>query len=66
MPNEAVVIGTKGFIKVPEFWCPKELTTINGTEPYPLPTGAKFDFNFKSSQGLAYEAEEVRRCIECG
>lgn len=45
------------------FWCPTTLVDIDGTEKtWPLPE-AKHKFNFMNSAGLAYEADEVRRCV---
>ncbi|CAL7937369.1 unnamed protein product [Xylocopa violacea] len=65
LPNEAYVIGTKGTIKVPKFWCPTSIELPSGTKSSPLP---KCDqkFNFINSAGLAYEANEVRKCILAG
>ncbi|XP_053975738.1 trans-1,2-dihydrobenzene-1,2-diol dehydrogenase-like isoform X2 [Hylaeus volcanicus] len=62
LPNEAYVIGTKGMIKVPSFWCPLTAELPSGTFTVPLPEGAH-KFNFINSAGLSYEAEEVRQCI---
>lgn len=61
----AVICGTKGIIRIPEFWCPTKLS-INGVEKvFPLPEN-KGEFNYSNSAGLAYEAEEVKRCIRQG
>lgn len=65
MSNTAEVIGSKGFIQLPKFWCPTELITPEGTKLYPLPE-PEFELKFYNSTGLGYEAEEVRRCIELG
>lgn len=62
LPNEAYVIGTKGMIKVPHFWCPTVVELPSGTINIPLPE-AKHKFNFINSAGLRYEADEVRSCI---
>jgi len=73
LSNTAHVYGTKGMITIPWFWCPTSLTltpTGGSTFPektfnYDLPsTTAKF--NYGNSAGLAYEAEEVRICIQKG
>ncbi|CAH0564018.1 unnamed protein product [Brassicogethes aeneus] len=61
-PNEGIIVGTKGTIRIPGFWCPTTLI-LNGKEMvFPLPEN-KGTFNFNNSVGLSYEAEEVRQCI---
>lgn len=62
LPNEAVIVGTKGIIRVPEFWCPTKLITPSKTYQFELPPTSK-TFNFQNSVGLCYEAAEARRCI---
>ena len=48
------------------FWCPK-LYEVNGEKcDVPLPEGAKFPFFFTNSEGLMYEAQEVRECLKKG
>lgn len=66
LPSEAFVIGTKGTIKVNyPMWCPESLESPSGKFESPLPkTG--HTFNFDNSQGLMYEAIEVRRCLKEG
>lgn len=66
MPNVGIVIGTKGTIQVPNFWSPNTIITPSGTKTFDLPSVTTRKFNFANSQGLAYEAEEVRRCINLG
>ncbi|KAH8413378.1 hypothetical protein KR009_010476 [Drosophila setifemur] len=64
LENDAVITGTKGEIKLSNYWCCTQMTRSNGPpEAWPLPR-AKFDFHYTNSCGLRYEAEEVRRCIE--
>ncbi|TDG47806.1 hypothetical protein AWZ03_005760 [Drosophila navojoa] len=64
LENDAIIVGTKGEIKLSNYWCPTQLTLANhAPESWPLPR-AKFDFHYTNSCGLRYEAEEVRRCIE--
>lgn len=63
LPNEAYVIGTKGMIKIPKFWCPTAITLPSGTEINEPTPQAEHKFNFVHSCGLRYEADEVRRCI---
>lgn len=66
LPNEAFIIGTKGTLRVPTFWCPTEMVLPSGekrsiTLPEgPLPT------NFTNSIGLRFEAAEVRKCLKAG
>ncbi|XP_076659403.1 trans-1,2-dihydrobenzene-1,2-diol dehydrogenase [Halictus rubicundus] len=63
MPNEAYIMGTKGMIKIPQFWCPSKVELSNGKVlDLPLPkTNVKF--NFINSVGLRFEADEARKCI---
>ncbi|XP_054744874.1 trans-1,2-dihydrobenzene-1,2-diol dehydrogenase [Anastrepha obliqua] len=64
LENCAQLLGTKGEIKLDNYWCCTSLTRPNNiTESWPLPP-AKFEFNHINSCGLRYEAEEVRKCIE--
>ena len=64
LPCEAVVCGSKGEIKIPKpFWCPTVLETPSGCKEYPLPKPA-LPVNFPNGQGMFYEAEEVRRCLQ--
>ncbi|ODM97442.1 Trans-1,2-dihydrobenzene-1,2-diol dehydrogenase [Orchesella cincta] len=66
MECEAYAYGTKGYLKLPKtFWCPTSLITPNGTEDFDLPKLNKPVY-YGNSEGLAYEAEEVRRCITKG
>ncbi|KAG0725934.1 Trans-1,2-dihydrobenzene-1,2-diol dehydrogenase [Chionoecetes opilio] len=66
LPSEAHIIGTKGTIKIPcPMWCPEKLEGPSGNFTKLLPvTGEKF--NYDNSQGLMYEAQEVRRCLKEG
>ncbi|XP_068616374.1 trans-1,2-dihydrobenzene-1,2-diol dehydrogenase-like [Brachionichthys hirsutus] len=63
LPNDAVIVGTKGTIRVPEhMWSPTSLV-VNGEETrYPLPE-PHLPLNFMNSTGMRYEAEEVRQCL---
>ena len=36
------------------------------TETFPLPTGHAHSFHVCNGQALAYQAQEVRRCLEKG
>ncbi|KAJ7985969.1 hypothetical protein DPEC_G00345970 [Dallia pectoralis] len=62
-PNDALIVGTKGTIRVPQhFWCPTSLV-VNGKETtYPLPD-PYLPLNFYNGTGMRYEAEEVRQCL---
>lgn len=61
----AVVYGTKGVIRIPQFWCPTSIKIDEEEIVFPLlkNTGT---FNYGNSAGLAYQAEEVKRCIDHG
>ncbi|XP_038158904.1 trans-1,2-dihydrobenzene-1,2-diol dehydrogenase-like [Cyprinodon tularosa] len=66
LPNEAIIVGTKGTIQIPvRMWCPTSLV-VNGKETqYPLPEPS-LPLNFPNSTGMRYEAEEVRKCLLAG
>ncbi|EFA11514.1 trans-1,2-dihydrobenzene-1,2-diol dehydrogenase [Tribolium castaneum] len=64
-PNEAVIVGTKGIIRVPDFWCCTEFITPERTHRFELPK-TDIHFNFHKSVGLSYEAQHVRECIKAG
>jgi predicted dehydrogenase len=59
LPNEARVIGTEGYIRIPHFWYASgfELCRDNKTE--------QFDIPFVST-GYFHEAEEAMRCLRAG
>ncbi|KAJ8665169.1 hypothetical protein QAD02_006831 [Eretmocerus hayati] len=65
LPNEAIIIGTEGMIRIPDFWCPAKIILPNGEVTVPLPK-SDLNFNFKNSIGLSYEASEVRGCLKKG
>ncbi|XP_059213831.1 trans-1,2-dihydrobenzene-1,2-diol dehydrogenase-like [Centropristis striata] len=63
LPNDAVISGTKGSIKVVgPMHCPTRLVVNNKEMEYPLPEPC-LPLNFTNSTGLRYEAEEVRQCL---
>ncbi|KAM4593945.1 trans-1,2-dihydrobenzene-1,2-diol dehydrogenase-like [Odontesthes bonariensis] len=63
LPNEALVAGTKGTLKVPShMWCPTSLVVNLKETKYPVPE-PYLPLNFKNSTGMRYEAEEVRQCL---
>ncbi|XP_063238848.1 trans-1,2-dihydrobenzene-1,2-diol dehydrogenase-like isoform X2 [Bacillus rossius redtenbacheri] len=65
-PNDALVVGTKGYARVEEpFWCPTKLVTPSKTYEFPLPQITR-RINFPNSEGMSYEAAEVRRCLKQG
>ncbi|XP_077570299.1 trans-1,2-dihydrobenzene-1,2-diol dehydrogenase-like [Stigmatopora nigra] len=63
LDNDAVIVGTKGHIKIPaHMWCPTSMV-VNGKEShYPLPE-PDLPLNFLNSTGMRYEAEAVRQCL---
>ncbi|KAM9860934.1 trans-1,2-dihydrobenzene-1,2-diol dehydrogenase [Aulostomus maculatus] len=63
LPNDAIIVGTKGTIRIPaHMWCPTSLV-VNGKETeYPVPEPG-LRLNFLNSTGMRYEAEEVRQCL---
>ncbi|CAL4234859.1 unnamed protein product, partial [Meganyctiphanes norvegica] len=66
LPCEGIVVGTKGTIKVNyPMWCPESLESPSGKFESPLPINER-SFNFNNSQGMMYEAAEVRRCLKEG
>ncbi|XP_031619041.1 trans-1,2-dihydrobenzene-1,2-diol dehydrogenase-like [Contarinia nasturtii] len=66
LSNTATIVGTKGKITIPSFWCPTSIIDIDGTEKtWPLPD-AEHEFIHINSCGLRYEADEVRKCIRGG
>ncbi|KAK2704719.1 trans-1,2-dihydrobenzene-1,2-diol dehydrogenase-like [Artemia franciscana] len=66
LPNEGLIIGDKGTIKVPfRFWCPTAIVTPDKRYDFPLPP-SDHKYNFHNSNGLCYEAEHVRQCLNEG
>ena len=59
LPNEAWVIGTEGYIRLPSFWCSQtvELCLNDRTEQFELPF---------TSTGYIHEAEEAMHCMRQG
>ncbi|XP_064088063.1 trans-1,2-dihydrobenzene-1,2-diol dehydrogenase-like isoform X1 [Macrobrachium nipponense] len=65
LPCEGVVVGTKGTLKVNyPMWSSESLESPSGKFESLLPKGRTF--NFVNSQGLMYEAMEVRECLKKG
>ncbi|KAK5873679.1 hypothetical protein PBY51_018699 [Eleginops maclovinus] len=63
LPNDAVIAGTKGSIKVlGPMHCPTTLVVNDKETEYPLPEPG-LPLNFDNSTGLCFEAEEVRQCL---
>ena len=53
---QAVIIGTKGTLKLPNFWTALEMVRSDGSvERFPLPSGSKHPFNFVNSANFAHE-----------
>ncbi|XP_078659859.1 trans-1,2-dihydrobenzene-1,2-diol dehydrogenase-like [Branchiostoma floridae x Branchiostoma belcheri] len=65
LANEAYVYGTKGSVKIPNFRCPTEVISPDGTHEFPLPPPEK-PLRFENSTGMRFEAMEVRRCLQEG
>lgn len=66
LQNKAIIKGSKGQITILNFWCPTTIIDIDGQEKtWKLPEG-KWKTNFLNSEGLRYEAMEVRKCIKEG
>ncbi|XP_018572901.1 trans-1,2-dihydrobenzene-1,2-diol dehydrogenase-like [Anoplophora glabripennis] len=65
LPNEGIVVGTKGTLRLPDFWCPDRLITPDGVLEFPFPKTTQ-SFLHKNSVGLSYEGEEARQCIKAG
>jgi predicted dehydrogenase len=59
LPNEARVIGTEGYIRIPSFWCSQSVELcVNGkVEQFELPF---------TSTGYVHEAEEAMDCMKQG
>jgi predicted dehydrogenase len=59
-PQEAYILGTKGSIKIPQFWCAKSaiLSTDDGER--------KVYEDNRLSIGYGFEAEEVMNCLSKG
>jgi len=74
MSPQASIHGKKGVIKIgPLFWCPTSVEVLNNKFDkveefnYPLPQLTEgIKCNFWNGPGMAYEAEEARRCIAEG
>ncbi|XP_033845475.1 dihydrodiol dehydrogenase, tandem duplicate 1 [Periophthalmus magnuspinnatus] len=63
LPNDAVICGTEGSIKVlGPMHCPTTLVVNDKETEYPLPEPC-LPMNFTNSTGLRYEAQEVRQCL---
>ncbi len=59
-PHEARVMGSEGYIAIPNFWHPSEMTVVvSGQEPETL----RFPYE---GEGFQYEAMEVGNCIRAG
>lgn len=59
-PHEVRVMGSEGYIAIPNFWHPNELTLRQpGQEP------ERFHFPYEG-EGFQYEATEVGNCIRAG
>ncbi len=59
-PHEARVMGSDGYIAIPDFWHPSELTLVR-----PGREAQTFSFPY-DGEGFHFEAIEVGRCIRAG
>ena len=59
-PNEARIMGTNGYIFLPDWWHPSELTLCIAGKP---PERMIFEFD---GYGFHFEAAEVGRCLRAG
>ncbi|XP_053692062.1 trans-1,2-dihydrobenzene-1,2-diol dehydrogenase-like [Sabethes cyaneus] len=66
LSNTAIVTGTRGSIKLFDFWCPVELTDMDGTvRSYPLPN-SKIECIQKNRVGMRYQVDDCRKRILAG
>ncbi|EDS44054.1 dimeric dihydrodiol dehydrogenase [Culex quinquefasciatus] len=66
LSNTAVIFGAHGKITLYDFWCPTELTDLDGTvRSYPLPS-SKIECIQKNGEGLRFEVEECRKRVLAG
>ncbi len=59
-PHEARVMGTEGYIAIPSFWHPSELTVVRSGQ---APENLRFPYE---GEGFQFEAIEVGECIRAG
>ncbi len=59
-PHEARVMGTEGYIAIPDFWHPSELTVVRSGQ---APELLRFPYE---GEGFQFEAIEVGDCIRAG
>ena len=59
-PHEARVMGTEGYIAIPNFWHPSELTVVRSGQ---APETLRFPYE---GEGFQFEAIEVGECIRAG
>jgi len=59
-PHEARVMGTEGYIAIPDFWHPSELTVVRRGD---APETLRFPYE---GEGFQFEAIEVGDCIRAG
>jgi dihydrodiol dehydrogenase / D-xylose 1-dehydrogenase (NADP) len=66
LDNCAHVVGTTGTIKIcAPYSCPTKIEANVGRIEYPLPK-VDLPLHYPNSEGLCYEADEVRRCLQNG
>ncbi|GAV02548.1 hypothetical protein RvY_13095 [Ramazzottius varieornatus] len=66
MDSSAHIWGSDGSLKVHEpFHCPDQMTLKGKVEKHSLPS-VKHSLEFPNGQGMVYEVQEVKRCIDNG
>lgn len=64
LPNEAIIVGTEGTIRIPHFWFPTKVILPNGREEiFKLPGGEK---TVSRTVAFIYLIDEVQKCIKKG
>ena len=63
LPNEAIIIGTKGKIVVKSrFWCSEEMEVNGELKKYPLPS-TKYPTKYANSAGMRLVAYFSLKCL---
>src|SRR5699024_4789285 len=66
MPNNAMIVGTRGHIQLESFFHCCQRVTVNGQSHDFSRAEGPGQYHFGGSSGLKYEAHEVRRVILAG
>ncbi|CAK9304752.1 unnamed protein product [Gordionus sp. m RMFG-2023] len=66
VPNEAIICGTKGTIKIHRpFWCSNSMEILDKKHEFPFPKSVAKSY-YDNGVGFLYEANEVKNCIRKG